>query len=550
MRNWLYEYYQKINDGSIIAGRWARDLYARLIAGIEAKEYALDLGKANRAITFIERFCHHHEGVLAPGRIVLELWQKALITAIFGIVDEDGARHFREVFIVIGRKNGKTLLASAIANYCAFADGEYGGRVYFSAPKLEQASICFDATYQTIITEPTLSERAKKRRSDIYIESSNTTLKPIAFNAKKSDGLNISLGVCDEIASWQGETGLRFYDVLKSSQGSRRQPLLLSISTAGFINDGVYDELMKRATRWLQGESKESRFLPVLYMIDDPGRWDDISELTKANPNIGVSVKVDYFLEEIEVARGSFSRMSEFLAKYCNIKQNASSAWLRAEDVRQCCGDPLTLSALSNNYAVAGVDLSQTTDLTAASVIVEKDGVLNVVTQFFMPSERIEELSAIDGIPYTKYVRAGILTPSGDHFVDYHDVYRWFTELIDVYKIYVLMVGYDKWSSQYLIKDLQAFGFRVDDVRQGYNLTPVIREADGLIKEHRLNIGDNDLLKIHLLNMALKLETDTGRVKPVKISPTEHIDGAMSVIDALTVRQKYYEEYGAQLRNE
>lgn len=551
MRNWLYEYYQKINDGSIIAGRWVRDLYARLISGIESKEYAIDLGKANRAITFIERFCHHHEGVLAPGRIVLELWQKALITAIFGIVDEDGARHFREVFIVIGRKNGKTLLASAIANYCAFADGEYGGRVYFSAPKLEQASICFDATYQTIITEPTLSERAKKRRSDIYIESSNTTLKPIAFNAKKSDGLNISLGVCDEIASWQGETGLRFYDVLKSSQGSRRQPLLLSISTAGFINDGVYDELMKRGTRWLQGESKESRFLPVLYMIDDPGRWDDVGgELIKANPNLGVSVKVDYFLEEIEVARGSFSRMSEFLAKYCNIKQNASSAWLRAEDVRQCCGDPLTLSALSNNYGVAGVDLSQTTDLTAASVIVEKDGVLNIVTQFFMPSERIEELSAIDGIPYTKYVKAGILTPSGDHFVDYHDVYRWFTDLIDVYKIYVLMVGYDKWSSQYLVKDLQAFGFRVDDVRQGYNLTPVIREADGLIKEHRLNIGDNDLLKIHLLNMALKLETDTGRVKPVKISPTEHIDGAMSVIDALTVRQKYYEEYGAQLRNE
>lgn len=549
MRNYIFDYYQQIKDGRVIVGRMIADLYARIVAGLERKEYLLDLNKANRAITFIERFCHHHEGVLAPGRIVLELWQKAFISLIFGIVDDDGARHFREVFAVVGRKNGKSLLMSAVSAYCAYADGEFGGRIVFAAPKLEQAAICYDATYQTILNEPTLNERAKKRRTDIYIEQSNTTIKPIAFSAKKSDGLNISLGVCDEIASWQGEQGLNFYEVLKSSQGARRSPLLISITTAGRVNDGIYDELMKRASRWLQGESTETRFLPVVYMIDNPAKWDDINELAKANPNMGVSVSVDYFLEEIEIARGSYSKLTEFLIKYCNVKQNAATAWLKAEDVRLCCGDPLSLAELSNNYGVAGVDLSQTTDLTAASVVVEKNGVLNVVTQFFMPSERVDELSQRDGVPYTAYIKRGILTPSGEQFVDYHDVYNWFTNLIDVYKIYVLMIGYDRWSSQYLIKDLQAYGFRTDDVRQGFNLTPVIREAEGIIKEHRLNIGDNDLLKIHLLNMAMKYEADTGRMKPVKISPVEHIDGAVSILDALTVRQKYYEEYGHQLKN-
>ena len=550
MKNYIFEYYQKISDGSIIAGRWIKLLYSRLVHGIETKQYIFDMGKANRAIDFIQRFCHHHEGELAPGRIVLELWQKALISAIFGLVDETGARVFREIWIICGRKNGKTLLMSAVSAFCAFGDGEYGARVVFSAPKLEQAALCYDAVYQTILQEPALSERAKKRRTDIYIPSSNSTLRPIAFNAKKSDGLNISLGVCDEISSWTGEQGLRFYEVLKSSQGSRRSPLLISISTAGTVNDSIYDELMKRATRWLQGESKENRLLPFLYMIDDPAKWDDINELAKANPNLGISTSVDYFIEEIEIARGSYSKLTEFLMKYCNIKQNASSAWLSAEDVRQCCGDPLTLEQLSNCYGVAGVDLSSSTDLTAATVIVEKGGVLHCITQFFMPGERVDALSAADGLPYTAYIKRGILTPSGDQFVDYNDVFRWFVELIETYKIYVLMVGYDRWSSQYLIKDLQAYGFRCDDVRQGYNLTPVIKEAGALIKEGRLKIGDNDLLKIHLLNMALKSETDTGRVKPVKIAPTEHIDGAVSIIDALTVRQKYYEEYGAQLRND
>ena len=547
--NYIFEYYQAIRSGTETAGKWIALIYEYIIKGLETKSFFYDHKKARAAILFIEQFCHHHEGVLAPGRIKLELWQKAFLSMLFGIVDETGARQFREVFFVVARKNGKTLLAAAIAAYCTFLDGEYGGRIYFAAPKLDQAALCFDAYYQMIKHEPELESLTRKRRTDVFIEQNNTTAKALAFSAKKSDGLNISLAVCDECASWQGDQGLKFYEVIKSSFGARRQPILLAMSTSGYINDGIFDELMKRSTRFLMGDSKERRLLPVLYMIDDVDKWNDINELRKSNPNLGISVSVDYLLEEITIAEGSLSKRAEFLTKYCNIKQNSSLAWLPAQVVEKAAGEPLRLEDFSDSYAVGGIDLSQTTDLTAATLVIEKAGELYVFAQFFLPSEKIDDATARDGIPYQVYIQRGLLTPSGDNFVDYNDVSAWFKRLIEQFQIYPLKVGYDRYSSQYLVQDLRAYGFHLDDIYQGENLYPVIRETEGLLADGRIHIGDNDLLKIHLLNSAIKMSTERGRGKLVKINPSLHIDGTAALLDAMTVRQKYYGEIGGMLAN-
>lgn len=547
--NYILAYYQHIKDGTITAGKWTKKIYEYIVKGLQKKSFFYDHKKATAAIMFIENFCHHHEGELAPNLIKLELWQKAFISAVFGIIDNTGARQFREVFFVVGRKNGKTLLAAAIAEYCTFLDGEYGGRIYFAAPKLEQASLCFEAYHQMILQEPELNAMAQKRRTDIYISDSNTTAKPLAFSAKKSDGLNISLCIADECASWQGDAGLKFYEVIKSSFGARRQPLLLAMSTAGYLNDGIYDELMKRATRFLLGDSKERRLLPFLYMIDDVDKWNDINELQKANPNLGVSVSVDYMLEEIAVAEGSLSKKSEFLTKYCCIKQNSSLAWLSAEVVEDASGAPLRLEDFENCYAVAGLDLSQTIDLTAAVVVIEKGGELYVIAHFWLPAEKIDEATQRDGVPYNAYIKRGFLSPSGDNFVDYKDCYKWFTDLITKYKVMPLKVGYDRYSAQYLIQDLKAFGFHVDDVYQGENLYGVIQETQGLLEDRKIHIGDNDLLKMHLLNSAIKMSTERGRGKLVKLAPSLHIDGTAALLDAMTVRQKYHEEIGEQCKN-
>ena len=217
----------------------------------------------------------------------------------------------------------------------AFLDNEYGAELYCLAPKLEQANIVFDNFYQTVSKEDELLSLCKKRRSDIYIEKTNTIIKPLAFSDKKSDGLNPHCAVCDEIAAWAGQNGLRMYEVIKSALGARLQPILLSISTAGYVNDSIYDELMIRATAFLNGSSEETQLLPFLYMIDDIELWDSIEELEKSNPNLGISVSKDYLLEEIRIAKGSLSKKAEFITKYCNIKQNSSHAWLTFDLVDQ-----------------------------------------------------------------------------------------------------------------------------------------------------------------------------------------------------------------------
>lgn len=550
MNNYILEYYQAIVEGNEVVGKWIRLWYQYVVEGLEKKTFYFDQKKANKSIKFIETFCHHHEGQLAPNLIKLELWQKALLSVAFGIVDEKGNRQFREIFVVIGRKNGKSLLASAIANYMTFLDGERGARVYFVAPKLEQANLCFDALVQMINYEPELKAISRKRRTDIYVESTNTTAKPLAFNAKKSDGLNPSFVVCDEVASWQGDAGLKQYEVIKSALGARTQPMILNISTSGYIDEGIFDELVRRSTAVINGDSRENRLAPFLYMIDDIDKWNDINELRKANPNLNVSVSVDYMLEEIAIAEGSLSKKVEFLTKYCNIKQNSSQAWLPTQVISKAMGKPLQLEDFKEHYCVLGIDLSRTTDLTSAVCIIEKGGELYCFAKMWLPSEKIEEASVRDNLPYKIYIQRGLLAPSGDNVVDYNDCFNWCRELVEKYRLYPQMIGYDKYNANYLTQQLRDYGFHCDDVVQGFNISPAIKEVEGLMYDGKMHFGDNDLLKVHFLDTALKFSAEKERCKIVKLSSTSHIDGVASLLCGVIVRQKWWGELGQRLMNE
>ena len=568
--NWITEYHNAINDGRIIAGKYIRLLYEYLVAGLDAKWFFYDEEKATKAVEWIEAHCYHTEGPLAPRPIELELWQKAMLSAIFGVVDGDGLRQFKEVLLVVARKNGKSKLGASIADYIWRVEGGYGSRVFCIAPKLDQADIIYNDIWQMVTLDPEykelkeyLSERdahnkkvlddsmlPKHRQTDLAVAGMNSTVKKIAFNAKKSDGFNPSLAICDEIASWEGDKGLKQYEVMKSAMGARPEGLLLSCTTSGYINDSIYDELVKRSTRFLLGDSKETKLLPFLYMIDDIESWYDLNELRKSNPNLGVSVSEAFMKEEAAIAEQSLSKKAEFLTKYCCMKQNSSLALFDAQTIEAACGDPLDLEDFRGCYVVAGVDLSRTTDLTAACIVAEKNEELYVFARFFLPSERIDEAQQIDGVPYKIYQQRGLLEGSGDNFVDYHDVFEWFRMLVEEYEIYPLQVGYDKYSAVYLVQEMSNYGFHMDDVFQGYNLYPVILELEGMLKDRKVHIGDNDLLKIHLYNTAVKINAERGRGKLAKINPTAHIDGVAALVDAMTVRQKWYGEIGEQLKNE
>ena len=567
--NWILTYYQKVKNGSVVVGKWIELLLTYLVDGLQKKEFFYDQKKANEVIDWVEDHCFHTEGPLAPQPLKLELWEKALIAAMYGIVDEKGFRQFREVILIVARKNGKSLLAAALAKY-EWWQGGYGSKVYNIAPKLAQADIIYNNIWQMTLLDPEyqklkeeVSEKdqhnksvkdttvlPRHRMTDLFIPSQNAMVTKIAFSAKKSDGFNPSFCICDEVAAWEGDGGLKQYEVMKSGMGARPEPLLLSCSTAGYVNDGIYDELLKRATRFLLGDSKEKKLLPFLYIIDDIEKWNDINELRKSNPNLGVSVTVDYLLEEISVAESSLSKKAEFITKYCNLKQNSSLAWLDAHVVEGMSGEQLSLEDFRSSYCVAGIDLSQTTDLTAATVVIEKDGELYVFAKFWLPAEKVDEAIARDGVPYNVYIERGLLDVSGDNFVDYHDCYNWLIMLVEQYEILPLQVGYDRYSAQYLIQDLKGYGFQCDDVYQGDNLWGVLQEMEGLFKDGKVHIGDNDLLKIHLLNSAIKMSTERGRGKLIKLNRDSHIDGVAALADAFCVRQKWYDTIGVQLRNE
>lgn len=551
MDNWIFKYYEAIQKGKVIVGVWVRLCFEILTTGLLNGEWDFNEKKANKAIKFIENFCHHSEG--RSDLLHLELWQKAIVSAIFGIMDKTtGYRQFREVFIIVARKNGKTLFAAAIAAYMTYIDGEYGAKIYFLAPKLDQADLVYDAFYQIVQADDELDSITKKRRSDIYIKAFNTSVKKIAFNSKKSDGFNPQLVVNDEMEAWPGDQGLKQYEVMTSALGARKQPLIISIATAGYVNDGIFDELFKRATAFLKGNSKEKRLLPFIYMIDDIEKWDDIEELKKSNPNLGVSVSVEYYLEQIEIARNSISKKVEFMTKFCNIKQNSAVAWLDYWDVMKCVHEdkPLRLEDFKGCYCVGGIDLSRTTDLTAASIVICRDGINHVFTRFYMPQKRYEVAVNEDNTPYNMYKDRGFLFISGENQVDYKDVYNWFIELVKIYKIKPLKIGYDRYSANYLVEDLKTAGFHMDDVYQGTNLTSILHEFEGNLKDGIFDFGDNSMLASHFLNVAVDINLNDSRMKPVKIEKRMRIDGAMSVFDALTMVSKYHNEIGRKLLNE
>lgn len=548
--DYIKQYHDEIKSGAAVVGKKIKKIYRLVTERIESGVYEFNEKKAEKAIFFIENYCHHCEGSNALFK--LELWQKATVSIIFGVLDpQTHRRQFQEVVLIIGRKNGKSIFAAAINAYMAYCDGEYGANLFCIAPKLDQANLVFNVFYQMVQADSELSEISKKRRSDVYISCYNTTVKPIAFSAKKSDGYNPHMVTCDEIASWGGDNGIKQYDVMKSAFGARPEGLLLSISTAGYENDSIYDELMKRCTAVLNESSEETRLLPLLYIIDDVKKWDDIEELKKANPNMGVSVEEKYFHEEIAIAHGSRAKKREFLVKYCNIKQNSVYAWLEAGLIFNSVPEqPMQIEDFANSYCVGGIDLSQTTDLTAACVIIEKRGKLYCFSKFFLPKNKIKDAQERDGLPYELYIQKGFLQPSGDNIVDYHDVFKWFADLVKKHGIRPLKIGYDRYSAQYLIKEMTNAGFTMDDVHQGENLTPVLQEFEGIIKDGNFIIADgNDIMKVHMLDTAVKENKETRRIRPVKISLTRHIDGFMSMIDAMTVRQKWSQEIGKYLKN-
>ena len=552
--NAILSYWSAIRKGEVNVGKWIRMLYEVIVEGEIEHRWFYDVRKANNAVAFIERFCHHNRGVLAPGRIKLELWQRASISLIFGVVDGNGKRQFREVAWYIGRKMGKSLIGAGIREYLAFAAGEFGSEIYFLATKIDQADLSFSAFEFNYRREPLLEKRIQSTKRGLIIEETNTLIKRLPFSDKTLDGLNPMGALGDELSSWPAKKGLAVWEVISSGTGAREEPLQMGISSGGYISEGIYDELFARGTAFLNGSSREQRLLPIFYMIDDEEKWNDTEELRKSLPGLGVSVSEDYIRDQIIKAENSLSAKQEFLTKFANLKQNPTISWLTASEINGCFGENnYTLSDFANSYALSGFDLSVTTDLSASVVLIEKDGITYFFTQFFMPRAMVDKASDRDQIPYRKYIEQGYLTESGENQIDYHDIEKWYLMLANEYRIIPLKNGYDRYSATYLVQDLQAMNMDMEQVTQGPNLTGVIIDTEGMIRDRRLqSANQNGLMKIHMIDSALKYDSVSKRRQLVKIKDQKdtHIDGMAALLDAMCMRRNYYNELEYLLRSD
>lgn len=527
--NPVIEYAAAIESGEIVTSRRVAAVYKRLAAEIHDYPERFSLSKAMKPIRFIETFCKHSKGALGGQPFKLALWQRAFIGALFGFIDPDtGYRRYRESLCLMARKNGKSTLAAAICLYMLMADGEAGAEVYCAATKRDQAKLVFNECHNMVKQSTALSAHVRKRKTDLYFPPTLSTLQPLGANYDTLDGLNGSCIVIDELHEVKRE----LYEVLKQSQSARTQPLLLCITTAGTNRESVYDSVYEYACKVADGIVDDPTYFPVLYELDARSEWDDPKAWCKANPSLGISKSVDDLRVKVERAKVDPSSLSGLLCKDFDVRETRSTAWLTFDAIHN--PDSFDLEAFCGCYAIGGVDLSRTTDLTSAALLLmDSQGNIYVESMSWLPEEQFAQRVETEHIPYDKWRDAGYLRLCPGNVIDYHAVVAWFLEMVQEHGITPLWIYYDSWSAQYFVQECQANGFEMVRCIQGAKtLSLPMGEAGADFKAGKINYGNNPLFEWCCTNVGVQSDRN-GNVVPVKASsPKRRIDAFMAFLDA------------------
>lgn len=540
MMNYILTYFNLITSGKIETSNKIKRQYEKIVFDLNNPgKYHFDLAKANRPIEFIEKFCKHSKGQWAGKPVILDLWQKALIQTLFGFVDDKGFRKYREAFIVVARKNGKSTLLSAIGLYMLFADGEGGAQVCCVASKKDQAKIVFEEAKNMVSQSKLLKKHIRKRKSDLYVDLTFSTFEPLASDSNTLDGLNVHCGILDEVHAWKDRN---VYDVTKQSMGTRQQPLLVSISTAGFIRENIYDDLYEYSEDILNGIKEDERFVSFIYELDSRKEWLNPKCYIKANPGLGTIKSLDYIKEQVKRAKNDKNYLPTLLTKDFNIRETGVGAWLTFETVEN--KSTFELSDLKGCYGIGGVDLSSVGDLTCASALIKKDSDFYLAQMYFIPEERAEKKEHEDHVPYSIWKEQGYVRFCPGTKVNPSDVTAWYSELIDKFNIYTVWVGYDPWGSAQWVEEMKQNGFVLEEVIQGAKTmsTPMkILSAD--LESKKINYNNNPILKWCLTNTQIEIDKNDN-IRPVKgRNAKQRIDGAVSLIDAYVVYQRHYDDF-------
>lgn len=542
--NYITLYNEALQRGEIPASRRIKAVYTRIAAESlqPGGKYAFDEEKANRPIEFIERFCRHSKGEWAGQPVRLELFQKAFIQALFGFVDrETGLRRYREAFFLVGRKNGKSTLLAGLALYMLIADGEGGAEVYSTATKYAQARLLFDECHNMVKQSPDLSRHMKKRKSDLYYVPGMAKLQPLSRNSDSLDGLNASFVIMDEL---HGVKDRNLYEVMRQSQSARRQPLLVMITTAGTVRECIFDDMYNHACAVADGAITDDTFLPILYELDRRDEWMEPGAWMKANPSLGAIKKTDDLTIKVQRAKQNPVELSGVLCKEFNIRETVQSAWLSFDAIN--CADTFDMEEFRGAYCIGGVDLSITTDLTCASLLMMKRGSdKKYVTQmYWLPADSLQERVKRDKIPYDKRFERGLLRLCAGNSISYSDVTQWFVDMVKQYELFPAWVYYDSYSARYFVEEMQMQGFNMVRCIQGAKTLSLPMQMLGTdLQAHRVNYNNNPILKWCLTNTGIQTDRN-GNIVPVKNqSPKQRIDGTAALLDCYVGLYEHYNEF-------
>ena len=551
--NYVRQYVRAIRAGTVTVSEPVRQVYERLDAEAADKAcpYRFSAKLGDHAIRFIETFCRHYEGERAGQLVKLELWEKAFIQNLFGWVDKKTRlRRFREFFLLVARKNGKSFLSACIMVYMLVADGEAGAQCVSIATKYDQAAIVYKTARKIIEQDPDLSALVVPIIGGMEFKLTNSTMKALASKSKTLDGLNLHYCSCDELHAQEDRN---LYDVTKQGMKARKQPIFGTITTAGFAREGIYDDMYEYARSVAMGTVADAHLLPVLYTLDDRAEWIDPNAWAKANPGLGTIKSRQQLADDVERAKHDPSCLPSLLVKDFNVQENAAASWLPWAVLK----NEMVADAdyLNHSYAIGGCDLSATTDLTCATLLIRRpdDPQFYVLQQYFLPKARVEQVEhqGRKEAPYRLWAQQGWLTLCDGATVDYNDVTEWFVSMVQERDIRPLWVCYDAALSGYWVPQMTDMGFEMERIRQGpVTWTYPMKRMKGLFEDHRIVYQNNPILRWCLSNTAAKSSNQRGidSIQPEKITANRRIDGTVSLLNAMTGYYNHEDEFLAYLR--
>lgn len=551
--NPVVEYWNQIKNGEVTVSRKIYLFYRYLVECIienPDSEYFYSAKRANHIIEFAENFCKLSKGSGAGKPIRLELWEKAMLGAVFGIIDIEGHRVCRELILIIGKKNGKSLLASIIGLYMLIGDGEPGPEVYAVATKKDQAKIIWQESKRMVRKSPALLKRVKPLVAELSSELYNDgTFKPVASDSDTLDGLNVHCVLMDEIHQWKN--GKALYDIMADGTSAREQPLVAVTTTAGTVREDIYDQKYEECEKIINGLFDDNGYKDIhvfcfVYELDARKEWTVEACWYKANPGLGTIKNLATLRAKVEKAKNNPALVKNLVCKEFNVRETSSEAWLTFEELNNTA--TFDIEALKPRYGIAGCDLSSTTDLTNATVLfkVKDDPTLYVLQMYWLPEDLIEKRVKEDKIPYDLWEQQGLLRLCPGNKVHYKHVVAWFKEVQDKYDLYLFKGGYDSWSATYFVEDMaNEFGRGVmEPVIQGKKtLSSPMKSMGADLCRKAINYNNNPITKWCLANTSVDRDKNDN-IQPAKGHlGTRRIDGTAGMLDAYVVLENNLEEY-------